>query len=246
MSKLDITLQLIARGVAVFPCDADKRPLTRNGFKDAFTDPETVKFCWGKNPNALIGVPTGNKFVVVDLDLQHPEAQQWYAEAKLPLTRTHLTRSGGRHLLFKPNDQVGCSAGKIWPHIDTRGTGGYIIWWPGEGLDVLHGNVLADVPDWIIKQLNPPEPVYSPPLAPLSDDHLNRKIDGIIGTIANAREGERNSVLNWGAYRLAELVQQNLVARSYAVDLAIEAGRQAGLPVAEARRTVRSAFGALA
>jgi hypothetical protein len=191
----------------------------------------------------LIGVPTGEKFVVVDCDLQHVEAQWWYARANLPLTRKHTTRSGGRHLLFQPNDAVTCSAGRLHPHIDTRGKGGFIIWWPACGLDVLHANVLAPVPDWILRSLERSRlPVYRPRRA-IDPDHASAKIAGIIRTIARAPEGQRNHVCYWGACRFAELADQQVISRQDAIDTIVEAASRAGLPYAEALRTARSAFG---
>ena len=244
MSTVSEALRLAERDVAVFPCGADKRPLTKNGFKDASVAPAQVKEWWRRHPGALVGVPTGEKFVVVDCDLQHHEALGWYFDhAVSAITRKHSTKSGGRHLLFKPDDRVGCSVGKIHPHIDARGRGGYIIWWPAEGLEVLHGGVLAEVPEWIIKKLEPrPEPDPVPIVRPVTVDSVCRKIEGIIGSVATARQGERNSLLHWGACRLRELVQQSILTRSDAFALAVEAGRQAGLPHVEACRTVNSVF----
>jgi hypothetical protein len=240
MTPVTEALKLVDRNIAVFPCGNDKKPLTRNGFKDAAADTAQVKEWWRRSPNALIGVPTGERFVVVDCDLQHAEAQRWYELATVPLTRKHVTKSGGRHLLFRPDDRVACSAGKIWPHIDTRGNGGYIIWWPAEGLDVLHGGILAEVPPWIIKRLNPPEPEHVP--RPITVKTALRKLEGIVGTIATAKQGERNSVLFWGANRLKEAAEQSIISVSDAIALAVEAGRHAGLSHIEASRTVRSAF----
>src|SRR5262249_10616002 len=165
LSWLEAT-KLARKGIPVFPCvnkpgeDADKRPLTPNGFKDATCDPDTVHRWWTEHPDALIGVPTGIKFVVVDLDLEHEDAQQWLADnpARGPLTLPHRTRTGGIHWLFASHDKMKCTASKLGPHIDTRGAGGYIIWWPACGIEVLHGGVLADVPEWMIETLAPPPP----------------------------------------------------------------------------------------
>jgi len=81
-------LRLARKGLPVFPCGSDKRPLTPTGFKDASTDPDIVHGWWVRCPDALIGVPTGPRFVVIDLDLQHEDAQQWLAENRhrLPLS----------------------------------------------------------------------------------------------------------------------------------------------------------------
>jgi Bifunctional DNA primase/polymerase, N-terminal len=242
MSAVEEALRL-ARHLPIFPCDNDKRPFTVHGFKDASADPEVIRRWWTRWPDALIGVPTGTKFCVVDVDLQHREAQEWYGRASLPLTRTHVTRSGGRHILFQPHEKIGCTAGKIWPRVDTRGSGGYVIWWPAERHNVLHGDVLQPVPAWIIKKLNP-EPSLPParPRRTINSDQAQRKLDGIIRTIAHASPGERNHVTFWGACRMAEMAADSIISRNEAIEITIEAASRAGLPRDEARRTAQSAI----
>jgi len=240
MSYRQAALALVRR-VPVFPCKADKSPYTPNGFKDATQDPAQIGRWWARWPDALIGVPTGRKFVVVDVDLQHREAQDWYARGNVPTTRTHVTRSGGRHVLFLTNDRVRCSASKIWRHVDTRGKGGFIIWWPACGFEVLHPAVLAPVPDWIIARLQRSEtrPYI---VRSIELDNVPAKIRGIIRTITDAREGERNNLVFWGACRLRELADQHILLRDDAIDIVLEAAQRTGLPYSEALRTARSAF----
>ena len=116
-------------GSRVFPCkplrfgDDAKKPYTKNGFHDATTDLKQIETWWKQWPDALIGIPTGERFVVIDIDLEHAEAQEWYSRANLPVTRTHTTPSGGRHLLFKPRDDFKCSGSKVWRGIDLPGEG---------------------------------------------------------------------------------------------------------------------------
>lgn len=236
-------LRLASKALPVFPCGDNKKPLTPCGFKDASINGELIRTWWTGFPNALIGVPTGIKFVVVDLDLQHEDAQRWYEghRSRLPLTRMHVTRSGGRHLLFRPNPHVSCSTGKLGPHVDTRGLGGYIIWWPAEGLEVMQADVLAPVPDWIIEALKPP-PVLRRDEPRGSVQCASASLRGLVRTVAYACEGQRNATLFWAACRASELVLTQEVSRDFAIDVLVEAAGRAGLPRQESARTIASAM----
>jgi Bifunctional DNA primase/polymerase, N-terminal len=253
MTKVDRVLRL-ARHVAVFPCrnapgdkDLDKTPLTPHGFLDASSDAEVIRRWWGQWPDALIGAPAGGKFIVVDADLQHLHAQQWLADNRdrLPLTRTHRTRSGGRHFLFRPHPQIEikCSAGKLHPNIDVRAAGGYIIWWPAEGFDVLHSRALEDLPDWIIEALRPkPAPVVHLATArPVSQQQAERQLDGIVRTVACAPIGQRNAILHWGSCRLWELVDCGELSEGMARGVMLAAAARTGLSASEVERTFNSA-----
>jgi Bifunctional DNA primase/polymerase, N-terminal len=237
-------LKLAQRGFPVFPCDETKRPLTPNGFKDASSDPNIVHAWWTEHPEALIGVPTGERFVVIDIDLQHADALRWLEQNRhrLPLTRTHTTRSGGKHYLFAPNDAIKCSTSKLGPHVDTRGTGGYIIWWPAHRFEVLHAKVLAPVPEWMLEALKPAPAPHLPAPVVMSPEFARRKLNGILRTIATARVGERNTVGFWGACRLAEMVRSGKLSRDEAIALTIEAASRTGLTRSEAEGRIKSAF----
>lgn len=236
--------------------------MTDNGFKDASSDHAVVCKWWTRWPRAYVGVPTGHRFVVVDIDLQYPEAQAWLEanSAHLPQTRTHITKSGGRHLLFRSPAGIGCSAGRLGPHVDTRGLGGYVVWWPASGFEVQHGDILAEVPEWIVAALATAAPTDNLPagndpfadyassvvpqtsLAPPDPDQSQRRLTGIIRAIANVNVGERNHVTFWGACRLAEMVAEQALSRDEAIALTIEAASRAGLSRYEAQRTAQSAL----
>jgi hypothetical protein len=205
MTKLEWALHLASKGNPVFPCGHTKAPLVSGGFKSATTDAARIREWWQRWPYALVGVATGIKFVVIDLDLQHAAANQWYARANLPLTRMHVTRSGGRHLLFKPHEAIGCTTGKLWKHIDTRGLGGYVIWWPSDDLEVMHGNVLAEIPNWIVNRLNEPKTEFRP--VHEGGPPASERMLGILERVAAAQEGERNSLTYWAACRVREMVE---------------------------------------
>src|SRR5260370_9860257 len=215
---LEHALGLARKGIAVFPCKADKSPLTRNGFKDATTDENQIRRWWGPgwSNGALIGTPTGLTFDVLDVDLQHGEAKAWMSGTPVPKTRTHGTRSGGLHLLFRPTEGLRNSASRLAKHVDIRAKGGYVIWWPAQGLAVISPRTLAAMPKWILEPAlkEPPPPRIEP------RDYFQRyadrafieaRIDGLAATVATAPVGQRNSTLHWAACRFAQLVDDGLV-----------------------------------
>jgi len=143
----------IASQFPVFPCDANKRPLTKNGFYDASQDEKQIFAWWNAHPEALVAVPTGHKsgLVVIDLDPEKAQgaANAWVQDhsAALMWTRSHTTRRDGKHWLFRSREQY-ASGADVWldgikrSGLDIRGEGGYIIWWPAHG-----GSEVGDIID---------------------------------------------------------------------------------------------------
>jgi hypothetical protein len=88
---------------------------------------------------------------VIDVDV--PAGLPWY-DANfdgLPLTQTHETRRGGLHLLFKAVPGLRCSTGRIASGIDVRASGGWIVWWPRQGLP-FEDWPLCEMPDWLVRE----------------------------------------------------------------------------------------------
>jgi hypothetical protein len=247
-TTLTKALKLAEWGLPVFPCAASKRPACPHGFLDASRDPGEVRALWRAYPGALIGVPTGavTSIFVLDVDsVKHQTAAEWIERQApyLPETRSHRTQSGGMHLLFRHRPGLRNTQGRLARGVDTRGDGGYVLWWPAAIEHGHHRAPLADLPDWLVEALAPPPPETRPAAQrPNTPDVARAKIEGIIGAVAAAREGERNGFLYWGACRLAELVGQSVLGRGDAFALAIEAAKQAGLSQKEALGTIRSAF----
>jgi Bifunctional DNA primase/polymerase, N-terminal len=238
---LDAALELAATGKPVFPCSISKCPTAPRGFKDATTEPDEIRRLWRDHPGGLIGVATGaiSGFDVLDIDAKHQEGHAWWCAHPLPCTRTHRTRSGGLHLLFQQNGLIRCSAGKIALGVDTRGNGGYVIWWPAYGCPVLSDAPIAPWPAWLLKEFAQKS---RPRSCCRSLDRVpnNRLLVKLVQMVAGAREGERNSVTFWAACRAGEMVGAGVLGATTAIEIIMEAATRSGLPRGEAERTAKS------
>jgi bifunctional DNA primase/polymerase-like protein len=231
MTPLDTALSVASDGIPVFPCRRpDKRPTCPNGFYDAATDAVAVKRLWSAHPGNLIGVPTGSMsgFFAADIDSgRHASAAEWHQQNQSRLqTRVHRTESGGLHLLFNHHPGLRNSQSKLAHGVDTRGEGGYIIWWPAHVTQASSGigAPVEPVPEWMLKALIPPPP---PPL-PKSHCNLVRNVGGILRVVALASPGEKSGLLFWAACRMGEAVRAGKISSRLATDLLREAALRAG------------------
>jgi hypothetical protein len=151
---MQITLE--GRQLAIFPCRA-KKPVCRNGYLDAVSDPKHIDILFRAHPTAhQIGVATGeyrgNDLDVLDVDLRKGGDAFWEENRhRIPQTRTHQTPSGGLHLLFRHAAGLRGSAGRIAKGIDVRADGGLVIWWPSQFYPVLCEAPVAAWPEWLLE-----------------------------------------------------------------------------------------------
>ena len=151
---------ILKRGWSIFPCGQDKKPLTKQGFKNATTNKAKILAWCESYPDFKIGIPCADNYCfAVDID---PEGiKTWNGWVKEygsagPGPKQHTPR-GGMHILYKlpvglpvPNN-----ASKLADGIDRRRKG-YIC--TGEGYvwetgDHSLSSPLADAPAWLLEKI---------------------------------------------------------------------------------------------
>jgi hypothetical protein len=127
-------LSYVDLGARVFPCKADKSPLTRHGLKDASSDPAVILAWWSHWPHADIGLAVSSSFIVIDVDRKRNQngfkdfLELEGREAFDVRTPIASTVSGGAHIFYRADGRQYRNGVQIGgASIDLRAPGGYVI-----------------------------------------------------------------------------------------------------------------------
>lgn len=245
-------------GYAVFPIGHAKTPTTPNGFLDSETDPEAIERLWRKHPGPHVGVATGARsgISILDVDsgnwapdekpaiiLKHEAARFWWHQNfhKIPVTRINGTRSGGLHAVFRHRPGVGVSQSRIHQGIDTRGDGGYAVWWFCAGYPCHRNDPPADWPDWLFEPLvakpPPPKTASSTPTGTFKPD-AERVIQTAKRWVTNASEGTKHERLRQAARLIGGIADVASISEKYAVSFLVDCLPDTAKDLKQAEKTV--------
>ncbi|WP_406355036.1 bifunctional DNA primase/polymerase [Streptomyces sp. NBC_01635] len=221
-------------------------------------DEDQVRRTFGerlRNVGVAIGAvdgPDGARLLVVDSD--RPGALEDAAGAfghRYTPTMRVTTAKGHHDYYWSPGSlQLGNGLGALRGKFDgdVRGPRGYVIG-PGSvhATGVMYELVDPEqppvpAPAWLLTALQAPAapPVPRPAGAPPREG--GGALVGLVRSVLNARQGNRNSCLYWAACRAFEHARKaQLDARAVAGAL-VDAATHAGLTEAEARTTIASAY----
>ena len=252
-------LRLAFAQIPVFPCvPGEKQPLTAHGFRSATTDHVQIQRWWTRTPDANIGIPTGRPsgLVVVDVDVHRTGDgfRNFSRVAEMGLTARWAwivrTPSGGMHAYFAATPDI---EQRCWSiptrHIDFRGDGGYIVAPPSmvttsDGSArpyslVGFGQRAGPVDSAGLNRfLTPPAPSRPRGGPPAEMPAAGASAERLAAWVARRPEGARNGGLFWAACRMAESGHDF----AQTAQLLGDAAQSAGLPDAEAFRTIKSAY----
>jgi hypothetical protein len=205
--------------------DPGKHPCLAGWPRAASTSPPVVRRWWQRWPQANVGLLTGTRFDVLDLDgpagveaLRASLGHRHPAEHPGPVVRTG---GGGWHLLYAPTglgNRVGLLAGVDW-----RGHGGLVVAPPSR-----HASgkpyrwvrplcaELPAVPQELRARLAPPRVERTstpapPPAAGQAGTYARAALDREAAAVRAAAPGTCNHTLNRAAFNLGQLVASHLL-----------------------------------
>jgi hypothetical protein len=205
-------------------------------------------------------------FDVLDVDVA---GLSWLDEVwdRLPPTRAHATRSGGRHLFFKHADGLRNSVGRVSDGVDVRADGGFVIWWPRQGLRVLSDAEIAEWPAWLLELARGSVQVAAwlgggdgvdggmgerthaaIRTTPEKTLNLRARCKVVQRKVEQAQVGERNRLLHWASCRFGEMIFEGVIKPDVAVLLLESSAKLCGLwrddGAAQCRATIKSGIAA--
>lgn len=230
----------------------------RQGVYSASGDPAQICAWWRRWPDANIGIATGiaSRLVVADID------DRAYAY-DLPSGSRVMTARGEHVYMAHPGGVVHSSV-RLLPGLDIRGEKTLVVAPPS-----LHSSGViyrwvelgppAPVPGWLRLQIQhafgrsagahggtPSQRVRRAPLAatrssdPPSPAYAQAVFARELQRLRATRAGQRNTTLNWVAFRCGQFLAIDLLEEAEVVALLTAAARSIGLGAAETRRTIAS------
>ncbi|MQY45338.1 AAA family ATPase [Rhizobiales bacterium RZME27] len=235
-----------------------KTPLLSNGVKGALTPPSAVGRAWSRYPDAMIGLPTGEKtgFFVLDIDAKPGAANgfDWLAavetqHGQLPETARVTTPNGGMHIYFKHTEGVR-NRGALGAGVDIRGEGGYVI---GAGSEMADGRRydwaddvrdIAHAPAWLLDLVKPKKvettSTYLFLPAGTNNAYVDAAVERELSDLASAAMGSRNNTLNDAAFNLGQWVGGGHVSESDARAWLQDVARGWGRDVPRSLKTIEN------
>ena len=228
-----------------------KHPITANGCKDATTNMDQIAEWWRAYPKANVGIATGADSGVAVVDIDNPEQFIRFTEIHGKLPTTLMSRTGkGFHLFFRHAPGVRNKAG-VWPGIDIRGEGGYVVAPPSvhvsgrryQWQDDDPGAAIAPFPPKLLEMLEKPErkPIVLPALQTEGTPYGLKAMREEIADLRTAEQGTRNDRLNETAFKLYRLVAGGQLSDSTATSELTFTARGLGLMDREIDSTLKSA-----
>jgi hypothetical protein len=233
--------------------EAGKHPRLRGWTRLATVDPLVVGEWWRRWPDANLGLATGRRFDVLDLDGdQGVEALR----AALSIAPTEhpgpvaRTGGGGWHLLYASTG-LGNRVGLL-PGMDWRGRNGLVVAPPSQHTSGHRYTwarpltaTLPQVPAGLRRLLAPPVAARTTlPPAPTAAGHPGGYGRAALAReradVATAQPGRRNATLNRAAFNLGQLVAAGLLETDQVRAVLLAAALEAGNPEVKARATINS------
>lgn len=230
----------------------------------ATTDPNQIITWWIDNPRGNVHIATGQQSNLWILDIDDKGVTCGSASlaalerehGDLPRTYTVGTGSEGVHYYWTWSGvdfDLRNSARKLGPGLDIRGNRGQAVAPPSRISDPAHVGpyvVLDDrppvaAPAWLLGLLRP---VERPPAGAGAGEPFAAagspagRLRGLVQKVLDTPEGKRNDMLNWAAYKAAEIVRDGSVTSEQAVNALLAAGAHNGLDERETRKTITSAL----
>jgi bifunctional DNA primase/polymerase-like protein len=233
-------------------CDGTrgKHPEPLSWARESTTNPAMLNRMFGRGPRN-VGIDCGRSALVV-LDEDAPgELDRLCRDRGRQLPKTLTVSTGkGRHVYLHQPDGLPFtnSPGALKCYrIDIRGRGGYVV-----GPGSLHASgclysvttvaPIAPVPGWVAELLRPPAPpAVAQPIINPAVAGSRQALTGLLRVILDAPVGQRNTSLNWAAWRMWQKVRAGQVSESAAAGMLLDAAAAVGLGEGEARATIGSA-----